>query len=58
MQLEKRIMGLDDKVKLLQAENSRLKEKAAMPRKIFYENVDLKKRLKAILKHASLPDTY
>lgn len=43
-------MSLDDKVKLLQADNAELKNKSIIPRRISDENKILKKRLKAIQK--------
>lgn len=48
--LEARVMSLDDKVKLLQADNAELKNKSIIPRRISDENKILKKRLKAIQK--------
>jgi hypothetical protein len=56
MQLEKRIMALDDKVKLLQRDNEIFKATSVMPRRLLNENTILRKRIKAILKYATLPD--
>ena len=56
--LEKKIMALDGQVVLLQTENKALKLKSEMPRRLLNENTILKKRIKAILKYASLPNTY
>jgi len=56
--LEKKIMALDGQVVLLQTENKALKLKSEMPRRLLNENTILKKRIKAILKYASLPNPY
>lgn len=54
--LEKRILALDDKVEMLQRDNKMLKSKTVMPRRLLEENIDLKKRIKAILKYATISD--